>query len=157
MAADEILSCSKFYLEIDGLKEKIIKSISGIGITLEAAGDKAPFGVSKGGKTQMQATVTSVTHGTVTVVFMSTVGDDELMKWFEDSHSEPIKGGGSANKGALKNFSITLYNQGGEEAARWNFQNAMPKSYKSNKFDPSTADLASETVELVYSNMHRVK
>jgi hypothetical protein len=67
MAADEILSCSKFYLEIDGLKEKIIKSISGIGITLEVAGDKTPFGVTKGGKTQMQATVTSVTHGAVTV------------------------------------------------------------------------------------------
>ncbi|NER00458.1 MAG: phage tail protein, partial [Cyanothece sp. SIO2G6] len=110
MAAGEILACSKFYVQLDGLEDLIVKKVSGIAITLEVAGDKKPFGVTKGGKSQMQATVTGTSNGKVTVEYVDTVEDDRLMKWYEDSHSEPIQGGGSVTKGERKTGSIILYN-----------------------------------------------
>jgi len=157
MAAGEVLACSRFYVEIDGLEELIVKKVSGIAITMEVAGDKKPFGVTKGGKSQMQATVTGTSNGKVTVEYVDTVEDDRLMKWYEDSHSEPIKGGGSATKGERKTGSIVLYNQGGEEAARWNMTGIMPASYKSTKLEAGSTNLSTETVELVFENILRVK
>jgi phage tail-like protein len=157
MADGEILACSKFYVEINGLEDLIVKKVSGIEIKLQTAGDTKPFGVTKGGKSQMQATVTGVENGKITVEYVDTVEDDRLMKWYEDSHSEPIKGGGSSNKGERKEGSIVLYNQGGEEAARWNLTGLMPASYKSSKLEAGSTELGTETVELVYENMHRVK
>ena len=44
MAAGEILACSKFYFTLDGLEEKIIQKVSGIGVTLEAGGDMKAYG-----------------------------------------------------------------------------------------------------------------
>lgn len=157
MAAGEVLACSRFYVEIDGLEELIVKKVSGIAITLEVAGDKKPFGVTKGGKSQMQATVTGTSNGKVTVEYVDTVEDDRLMKWYEDSHSEPIKGGGTSTKGERKTGSVVLYNQGGEEAARWNMTGIMPASYKSTKLEAGSTNLSTETVELVFESMHRVK
>lgn len=157
MAKGEVLASSKFYVQFDGLEDLVMKSCTGPKITLESAGDTTSYGVSKGGKSVIQATVTGVTNGTITVVYVSSVSDNRLMKWHQDSHSEPILGGGSTNKGALKTGSIILYNQGGDEAARWNLTGVMPKTYKSSKFDPSSKELATETVEFVYHSILRVK
>jgi phage tail-like protein len=157
MAANELLAMSKFYVQFDGLEDLVVKKISGIQITLETAGDKKPFGVTKGGKSQMQATVTGVSNSKVTIEFVSTDEDNRLMQWYEESHSEPIKGGGTRNKGALKTGSIILYNQGGEEAARWNMTGVMPQSYKSSKLEAGSTNLSTETVVFVYEHLRRIK
>jgi phage tail-like protein len=157
MASGEILACSKFYFQLDGLEDLIVKKVSGISIDMETAGDKKPFGVSKGGRTQMQATVTGVKNGKVTVEFVSTVEDNRLNLWYEECHSEPIKGGGTTGKGKLKDASIILYNQGGDEAARWNLRGVMAATYKSSKLEAGSTNLATETVEFVFHNLHRVK
>ncbi|NER00584.1 MAG: phage tail protein, partial [Cyanothece sp. SIO2G6] len=94
--------------------------------------------------------------GKVTVEYVDTVEDDRLMKWYEDSHSEPIQGGGSVTKGERKTGSIILYNQAGDESARWNMTGIMPASYKSTKLEAGSTNLATETVELVFESLHRV-
>ncbi|MBN4003337.1 phage tail protein [Nostoc sp. LPT] len=157
MAKGEVLACSKFYVEIDGLSDLIVKKVSGISIELQTAGDQNPFGVTKGGKSAIQATVTGVSNGTVTVEYVSTVQDDRLIKWYTDSHSQPTTGGGTTNKGVLKTASIILYNQGGEEAARWNLTGVMPKTYKSSQLEAGTTELATETVELAFHSIRRIK
>lgn len=157
MAKDELVGGSKFYVQFDGLEDLILKSCTGPKITLESAGDTTSYGVSKGGKSVIQATVTGVSNGTITVVYVASVDDDRLVKWHQDSHCEPIAGGGSKNKGALKTGSIILYNQAGEEAARWNMTGVMPISYKSSKFAPDSKELATETVEFAYHSILRVK
>ncbi|NET11362.1 MAG: phage tail protein [Merismopedia sp. SIO2A8] len=156
MTAGEVLACSKFYVQVDGFEDLIVKKVSGIAITMEVAGDKKPFGVTKGGISQMQATVTGTSNGKVTVEYVDTVEDDRLMKWYEDSHSEPIKGGGTTTKGERKTGSIILYNQAGDEAARWNMTGIMPASYKSTKLEAGSTNLSTETVELVFESLHRV-
>jgi phage tail-like protein len=157
MASGEILACSKYYFNLTGLDDLIVKKVSGIGSTLQTAGDSKSYGVSKDGKSVIQATVTGVTNSKITVEFVSTVGDDRLVKWYSDSHSEPIAGGGTKTKGERKTGSITLYNQGGEPAATWEMTGVMPSSYKSSKFEAGSEGLATETLEFVYQTLHRKK
>lgn len=157
MADNEIISNSRFYLELDGMTELVIKKVSGVQITLEAAGDMKSFGVSKGGKSQMQATVSGVTSGALTVDFVATIEDRSLHDWFRASHPAigPMGGGTSDNGGERKTASLTAYTQGGEDAARWEFTGVFPKSYKTSKMEPGSTELFTETVELVYETCHR--
>ncbi|MFN4859913.1 MAG: phage tail protein [Pseudanabaena sp.] len=157
MADGEVLACSKYYFWLQGIENLIVKKVSGIGTTLQTAGDSKSFGVGLGGTSVIQATVTGVTNSKITVEFVCTVGDTRLEKWYSASHSEPIKGGGSQSKGERKTGRIVLYNQGGEEAAEWSLVGIMPASYKSSKFEAGAEGLATETVEFVYQSLHRTK
>jgi phage tail-like protein len=159
MADKELLANSKFYLEFDGLSELIVKKVSGIQIKLEAAGDMKSFGVRKEAASFMQATVSGVTSGTVTVNFVATVEDRSMHDWFRDSHSigGPMAGKGSSKGGERKNASLTVYNQAGKPAAKWEFTGCFPKSYKTSKMEPGGTELFTETVEFVYETCHRVK
>jgi phage tail-like protein len=157
MASGEILACSKFYFSMDGFEDLIVKKVSGISITLQTAGDTKPFGVTKGGKSNIQATVCGVENQKVTVEFVATVEDNRLMNWFHESHSEPILGGGTKTKGERKTGSLIIYNQGGDEAIRYNLTGIMPASYKSTKMEAGSTELTTETVELVYESLIREK
>ena len=157
MASGEILSCSKYYFSLDSLDDLVVKKVGGIGNTLQTAGTDKSYGVTKGGKSFIQATVTGVSNSKITAEYVGTVGDKRLYQWFVDSHSQVSTGGGSTTKGARKTGSITLYNQGGEEAARWDLAGVMPSSYKSNKLEAGTEDLFIETLEFVYESLHRKK
>ncbi|MBE7385023.1 MAG: phage tail protein [Leptolyngbya sp. SIO1E4] len=157
MAENEVLANSRFYFELDGMTELVVKKVSGIQVTLEAAGDMKSFGVTKGGKSQMQATVSGVTSGTLSVEFVATIEDKSLHDWYRASHSAggPMSGGFSENKGERKNASLTVYTQGGDDAAKWQFTGVMPKSYKTSKMEPGSTELFVETVEIVYETCHR--
>ncbi|AFZ01399.1 phage tail protein [Calothrix sp. PCC 6303] len=157
MAKGELLACSKFYVQFDGLEDLIVKKVSGVSIELQTAGDQNPFGVTKGGKAQIQATVTGVQNSAVTVEYVGTVNDNRLFKWYEESHSQPTTGGGSTNKGALKTGSIVLYNQGGDEAARWDMTGVMPKAYKTTKMEAGSTELFIEIVEYAFHSIRRTK
>lgn len=158
MASGELLTCSRFYLEIDSITDLVVKKVSGLQITLEAAGDMKSFGVTKGGKSRMQATVAGVTSGTITVDFVATQEDWSLHDWFRASHPElgPMSGGVSSSGGERKNASLSAYNQAGEEAARWDFTGVFPKTYKTSKMEPGSTELFTETVEFVYETCHRM-
>jgi len=155
----EILATSKFYLEFEGITELIVKKISGLSIKLEAAGDMKSFGVRKEAVSFMQATVSGVTSGVVTVEFVATVEDHSMHNWYRDSHSigGATAGKGSSGGGVRKSGSLTVFNQAGKAAARWNFSGIFPKSYKTSKMEPGGTELFTEKVEFVYETCHRVK
>jgi phage tail-like protein len=155
MAKGEVLACSKYYFNLSGLDDLVVKSVSGISSTLQTAGDSKSYGVSKGGKSTIQATVTGVSNSNITVEFVCTLGDDRLIKWYRASHSVPLGGGGTGTKGERKTGTITLYNQGGEAAATWEITGVMPSSYKSTKLEAGAEGLATETIEFVYESLHR--
>jgi len=159
MAKGEILANSKFYMEFDGITELVVKKVSGLSIKLESAGDTKSFGVTKGAKSLMQATVSGVTSGVITVEFVATVEDHSMHNWYRKSHSigGPSAGGGSTDKGLRKTASLTIYNQGGAEAARWDFTGVFPQSYKTSKMEPGGTELFTEQVEFVYETCHRKK
>lgn len=159
MAKDEVLATSKFYLEFDGISNLITKKVSGLSIKLEAAGDMKSFGVRKDAASFMQATVSGVTSGVITVEFVATVDDHSMHDWYRASHSVggALAGKGSTSKGERKGASLTVYNQAGEEGARWNFSGVFPKSYKTSKMEPGGTELFTEKVEFVYETCHRTK
>ena len=155
MAKGEILACSKYYFNLSGLDDLVVKSVGGIGSTLQTAGDSKSYGVSKSGKSVIQATVTGTSNSNITVEFVCTLGDDRLIKWYSASHSEALGGGGTQTKGERKTGTITLYNQGGEAAATWELTGVMPSSYKSTKLEAGAEGIATETIEFVYESLHR--
>lgn len=161
MAKGEILTNSRFYLNIEGFPELYVKKVSGIQITLEAAGDKKAFGVTKGSKTKMQAVVSGVTTGTITVQFVAMVDSLEMQKWFRASHpvGGTMLGGVSESGGLRKAATLFAYNQGNgdEGAAEWEFTGVFPKSYKTSKMEPGSTEIFTETVEFVYETCHRLK
>lgn len=159
MANGEVLGGSKFHLKIDGMDQLLVKKVSGIGTSLEAAGDTKAFGVSKDAKTAMQATVSGVKNGKVTVVFVATAEDKSMHDWYRDSHAigGTIAGGGSTKKGERKSASLTVMNQAGQPAAVWTFQGVFPSSYKTSKMEPGSTELFTETVEFVYESCHRTQ
>jgi phage tail-like protein len=159
MAKDEVLATSKFYLEFEGITELIVKKVSGLSIKFDTAGDMKSFGVRKEAVSFMQATVSGVVSGTMTVEFVATVEDQSMHDWYRASHSTggPMAGKGSQSGGARKSGSLTVYNQEGKDAARWNFSGVFPKSYTTSKMEPGSTELFSEKVEFVYETCHRVK
>ncbi|MFN5814912.1 MAG: hypothetical protein ACK47D_02255, partial [Pseudanabaena sp.] len=74
MAKGEVLACSKYSFELGKYPDLVIKSVSGISSTLQTAGDSKSYGVTKGAKSVIQATVTGVTNSKVTVEFVCPVG-----------------------------------------------------------------------------------
>ncbi len=159
MAKEEVLATSKFYLEFDGISNLIVKKVSGLSIKLEGAGDMKSFGVRKEAASFMQATVSGVTSGAISVDFVATVEDQSMHDWYRASHSigGPLAGKGSTSKGERKSASLTVYNQAGEEAARWNFSGVFPKSYKTSKMEPGATELFTEKMEFVFETCHRIK
>jgi phage tail-like protein len=159
MVPTEVLTNSRFYLEIDRMTELVVKKVSGLKITLDAAGDKKSYGVSKGGKSQMQATVSGVSSGVLSIDFVATVDDKALHDWYRDSHPAvgPMAGGKSAKKGERRTASLTVYDQAGEPAAKWSFDGVFPKSYKTSKMEPGSTELFTEKIEIVYETCHRVQ
>ncbi|MEM8640661.1 MAG: phage tail protein [Cyanobacteria bacterium P01_G01_bin.54] len=157
MAAAEILANSKFYIDIEGLSDLIIKSISGISATIELAGSDSSYGVTKDGKSVVQSTVTGVSNSNMTITFVGTADDKRVFDWYYDSHSTEYAGGGTGSKGERKTATIFLYNQGGESAAEWTLKGVFPVSYKGSQLSAEDASLYEETLDFAYEHLDRTK
>jgi hypothetical protein len=107
MSDGEVLACSKFYVSFDGLEDLIVKKVSGISITLETAGDSTPFGVTKDGKSQIQATVTGTSNGKLTVEYVATV--DDRRRRFDPAWLHQTASGLPVETSASRNFFINRF------------------------------------------------
>jgi len=58
---------------------------------------------------------------------------------------------------ARKNISVTLIDEEGNDASRWEFLNAWPSKYKAPDMNAKGSDVAIETLEIVFEDMQRVK
>lgn len=153
----EVLANCKFAVDFDGLQNLFVKSVSGIKTILKVQGDKKPVGVTKGMKTLMQATVTNVQNSPITIVYMANREDRQLVDWYDSCHAKPQFGGGTKGGGARKDGSIKIYTQEGKEAARWNIFGAMCLSYECSPMEAGGDQLITETIQIAYEKMVRVK
>ena len=153
----EVLANSRFYIDIDGIySDLIIKSISGLGSSLEATEDSNAHGASKYAMSFMQATVTGVNVNNITITFVGTAEDSSLYNWYKHSHSSKFIGGMTVLGGTKKSASIVVYDQGGREGARWNLSGLFPVSYKCSSFSADSNELYEETIEFSCETMKRV-
>lgn len=58
---------------------------------------------------------------------------------------------------ARRNIAVTLIDEEGNDAARWEFTDAWPSKYKAPDLNAKGNDIAIETLEIVFESMKRVK
>lgn len=148
----EYLTSCKFYFEADGITDKFIKEISGLGVENTPA--QEVHGSSKAGKIFRQATPTVVKFTNITVKVIATV-DKDLYDWYKKCNEDMgVQRQWSQNR---KTGSVVAYDQQNNEAARWNIENCYPVKYTGPTLTASGGDMATETIELVHEGVERVK
>lgn len=149
----EYLTNCHFYFEADGITDKLIQKIAGLGVESPVAGGNAYVGATKKGVTQLQATPTTEKFTNVTVTLVAT-NELDLYQWYENCNH--IQGGKKWTDNR-KTASVVVYDQAGSEQARWDIQNAYPCKYKGPDLDATATNMATETLELVHQGIRRVK
>lgn len=151
----EYLTKSRFYFEFNN-KQTLIKSVDGISITIDPAGEGQALGVTKGGKTKTQYAPSGVTNEEITLTFVSTQENDELLQWHVDCHPDAYEGGGRQQVQKRYAASLVFCNQQGKEKIRFNITNAIPVSYKSGKIGSDSNETYSETITIAHAGLERV-
>jgi phage tail-like protein len=152
--AEEILVSCRFYFEADGITDKQILEVSGLSSETPAAGGDKVLGSGKTAINLRQATPTRTKFSPVNVKIVATTKKD-LYEWYENCNRNA--GGESKWASNRKAASITVYDQSGQERARWNLVNAYPTKYEGPKLEAGSSDIANETVTLVHEGIVRVK
>ena len=156
----QYLTNSKFYFEIDGVTELSVKTCSGPEISMEVAGGEAPIGVTKGAKTQTQATIGGVKYNS-TISLTYVAGNEsehqKLADWYNDCHPDSFSGGTSKAMDSRKTGSLVIYDPNGEEAMRFNFKDLFPGTKKQigTLAVDSGGSLAEDTLELFFTQVIR--
>jgi len=148
----EFLASCLFYFEADGITEKFIKEISGLGVENTPA--QEVHGSTKGGKILRQATPTVVKFTNITIKLVATA-DVDLYKWYKQCNEDMGKPRQWLSN--RKAGSVVAYNQQLQEVARWNILNTYPVKYTGPTLTASGGDMATETIELVHEGIERVK
>jgi len=148
---------SRYYVEFDGLTDKLIKSVSEVTFTGQTSGHEKPLASTKGGKTIWQSTSAGFEENpNVTIEVYVTEGDMDFYNWMLAvmPKSEGGKGEWSKNR---KNGAIVAYDSADEEAIRWSLTNCWIKTYKVSDFSSESNELAVETFEIIAEQINRVK
>ena len=158
MGQAEILTAHSFYLEL-----KLDKSQDQVdGTFLECQGFKRTqdaievcevtpqkWGAAKNGRVIRTKVPGNVKSGNLTLRRGMT-SSIALWNWFQE-----VQEGKWANQ--RKNASLTIYNQAGEEQARFELAGAWPTSYKLADVNARSADIEIEEVEVAFEEFKRTK
>lgn len=157
MAELKPIPTSRFYVEFDGLTDKMVKSVSEVTFTGQTAGHEKPLASTKAGKTLWQSTSSGFEENpNVTIEVYLIQGDLDFYNWVKAVM--PKSEGGEGNwSGMRKAGSIVGYDPADKEILRWKITNAWPKSYKVSDCAADSKDLAVETIEIVCEQINREK
>lgn len=147
----EFLTAARFYFEAQGIEQKVIKEVSGLGV--ESTPAQEVHGSSKGGIATRQATPTVSKFTNITLKLVATT-DIDLYKWYEDCNKN--MGGQSDWTNKRKDGSVSAYDQAGKMQARWEIKFCYPCKYTGPTLTASSGDMATETIELVHEGITRV-
>ena len=156
MAELQPIPTSRFYVEFDGITDKLIKSVTETTFSGQTQGHEKPLASTKSGKTLWQSTSSGFEENpNVTFEAYVVEGDMDFYNWMLATmpKSEGGQGKWSENR---KNGSIVAYDSGDNEVMRWNLTNCWIKSYKVSDFSAESNELAVETYEVVAEEMVRV-
>ena len=163
MATLTAYTASTFYVEFDGITEKLIKSVQEIAFQGEVKGYEKALSSTKGGKTLRQSTSTGFEKNpNFTLEVYLREGDMDFYNWMLATMPASYSGGGGGAAGQgkwadnRKNGAIVAYDPAGKEVMRWKITNAWIKSYKVSDFAADSSDLAFETFEILCEFIQRV-
>lgn len=157
MAELRPIPTSRFYVEFDGITEKMLKSVTEVSFTGQTAGHEKPLASTKNGKTLWQSTSSGFEENpNVTIEVYLVEGNMDFYNWMKAVMPKSENGEGKWSE-MRKNGSIVAYDSGDKEILRWKLTNAWPKSYKVSDCASDSKDLAVETLEIVCEQINRVK
>ena len=151
---DELLVNCRFYLNVDGIEDKMILEVSGLSSETPAAGGDKVLGSGLGGKNLRQAAPTQVKFSPVTIKIVATNNKD-LYQWYEDCNKND--GGQSKWAENRKTASIKVYDQNATAQAQWDITECYPTKYEGPKLEAGSNDVANETITLVHQGLKRVQ
>ncbi|MEL6463224.1 MAG: phage tail protein [Cyanobacteria bacterium J06621_15] len=148
---------SRFYVEFDGLSEKLVKSITNFDFTGQTTGHEKPLASTKDGKTLWQTTSGGFKQNpNFTIEVYLAEGDMDFYNWIKATMPKSYGGDGKWADNR-KSGSLVAYDSGDSEIMRWSITNGWIKSYKVSEFSSESNQLAVETLEIVCEQVDRTK
>lgn len=156
MADYSTFPTSYFYVEFDGITEKLVRAVTAPQFQSQTAGASKALASTKGGKEIRQTTSAGFEKNpNIVIEAYLCQSDMDWYNWFKATM--PTKYGGSGKWSEnRKNGSIVGYDSGDNEVLRWNVTKAWIRSYKVSDFSSESNQLAVETFEIVCEQLNRV-
>lgn len=155
------ITTSSFYIEFDGLTNKMIKSVQEIAFKGQVKGSEKALASTKGGVTYRQSSSTGFEENpNFTIEVYLREGDMDFYNWMlatmPTSYSNGEASGGGKWAGNRKDGAITAFDPANKAIMRWEIKRAWIKSYKVSDFSADGSDFAVETFEIVCEDIRRV-
>jgi phage tail-like protein len=141
-----ILTISRFSLEIDQVTWGFFKTVSGISTETDVIETMV---TNNSGKRIIQKLPGQHKVGEITCTRVYT-GDDYFYAW----RQQVIEGKVATMR---RNGSITAYNTLDTAVVKWDFINAWPSSWKVSDLDAKTNDAIEETITITHEGISQVK
>ena len=155
MAELKPIPTSRFYMEFDGLTEKMVASVGEISFEGEIAGQDKPFSASKYTMNYWQSTSGRQNNPNIMIEVYLVKGDMDWYDWYESCM--PMSEGGSGFWGLYrKSGTLTAYNSSDKAVLQWNIKNAWPKSYSVSDLSADGSEFIKETFEIICEDIERV-
>lgn len=153
----ELLTISSFFFECPKLDGKrAISEISGLSISVKAAGGQETVAVLPKGASLRQAKPTGpATYEVIKVKVIATAQDD-LYQWFIKTNP-PNQGQKSEWDMKGINATVKCYNASNEETAIWEITSCYPTKYGGPSFKAGDGGFANEEFELTHNGVARTK
>ncbi|MDB9314573.1 phage tail protein [Spirulina sp. CS-785/01] len=157
MAELNPIPTNRFYIEFDGLTEKMVASVGEMSFEGKTGGHEKPIATTKDGKTLWQSTSTGFADNPDFSLEVYLVeGDMDWYNWFKACTPKSEGGDGKWSENR-KSGKLTAYNSGDEVVLEWTITNAWPKSYSLSDLASDGSELAKETYELVCEDIKRTQ
>lgn len=143
---EDPLVAFKFGLEIEGKLSGFFATVSGIGSQSEVIENK--ISNPETGETIIQK-IPGRLAWTDVVLRRGVTSNVDVWDWRQAVVQGKIED-------ARTNCSIVAYNQGNEEIARWNFENAWPSRVTGPEMDAGSQMYMIEEITIVHEGMERV-
>jgi phage tail-like protein len=147
---------SRFYLEFDGLTEKMVAKVGAFSFEGKTTGHEKPIASTKDGKTLWQSASAGFTDNPDFDVETYLVeGDMDWYNWMKQTM--PASEGGDGDwKNSRKNGALSVYNSMDEKVMEWKITNAWIKSYSVSDFASDGAEFVKETWSIVCEDVQRM-
>lgn len=155
----EYLSSDSFSVELDDIKNLIIKEASGMMVDISPSDAENSIGSGPKGKALVLSTPSQPKYGSVKLVLIpgshQQGDDDKLWKWYTDCASKSNLGEASKARDLRKSMAINVYYSGTDAKVgiMYEFQGVLPSSFDVPARDAGSSSLETWTLELQYERM----
>jgi phage tail-like protein len=153
LIATEPIVARNFFLDIPGDGTLVLSGVSGLDVELDVVSLSQNGAKGKQEHIKTIGGILKTPDVTLTRMAPADATKDPLWTWFLDIRNNGFKG----RKDKRKDVSITLFDVGGTEIARFNIFNTWPSKISTDALSTDSNEAMKETITLVNERIERVK